>query len=146
MLISTWLELQGPQFRHVAAGLQELATTLQLLFVNDMDIRPEARRALLHVATAWTDDLELPKTDRSVAKVTSLFDWLGSVLSCPAVVLNSLRQMSRRQGIPHVTAQITAGCSVSWLEACGGSFTFAFSSLQKDLIVLCLNCQTDQCT
>ncbi|KAK9836729.1 hypothetical protein WJX74_006973 [Apatococcus lobatus] len=70
---------------------EELANTLQLLFVNDVDIRHDCRRALFSVATAWTDTLELPKTDRSVAKVGVLswqHGWIDA--SRPASIIQDV--------------------------------------------------------
>lgn len=78
------------------AALQALASTLQLLFMNDTDIRHECRRALFSVATAWTDSLDLPKPDRSVAKVMSLPDLPACVMSGQAVLANSCRRIEQK--------------------------------------------------
>lgn len=59
--------------------LQELVSSLQLVFMNNLEISPKARRAVHNLTSAYTDLFEVPETDRSVAQVpkSSDFPWLS---------------------------------------------------------------------
>ena len=54
-----------------SVDLQELVSSLQLVFMNNLEISPRGRRAVHNLTSAYTDLFEVPETDRSVAKVPS---------------------------------------------------------------------------
>ncbi|KAK9821363.1 hypothetical protein WJX74_003879 [Apatococcus lobatus] len=50
------------------ARAEGLACNIQLIFMNDQEMSPKSRQAIFRVATAYSDTLDLPCTDSSVAR------------------------------------------------------------------------------
>ncbi len=54
-------------------GLQEVASNLQLVLLNDVAMAGRSRRAIMKAAAAYAETFEPPCTDRSVARVGPSF-------------------------------------------------------------------------
>ncbi|KAK9862449.1 hypothetical protein WJX84_009248 [Apatococcus fuscideae] len=53
-------------------GLQDLANDLHLVFMNELDISPASRRAMFQAVKAYAANVDIPGTDRSVARAGRL--------------------------------------------------------------------------
>ena len=92
----------------LAVQLQELASSLQLVFLNDQAISPESRRAVFRVSTAYSDTIELPNTDCSVARVVPYPDFSSPAAPCDRARCismppgNSMASIASLEGSPQV--------------------------------------------